>query len=89
MERQSPRTKAAKKWAEVLSRSGHCTIWSGPITRLQVHASRSHIDKIQRSGSTMVDMVRQSSDERENIRRINEEERRRVSESFVGSYCVG
>merc|ERR1711865_1308142 len=44
----------------------------------QVHASRSHLDKVQRSGDKMVDLVKQSSDERENIRRINEEERRRV-----------
>jgi len=48
---------------------------SGPQ---QVHASRSHLDKVQRSGDKMVDLVKQSSDERENIRRINEEERRRV-----------
>jgi len=44
----------------------------------QVHASRSHIDKVQRSGTAMVTAVRAASDERENIRRINEEERRRV-----------
>merc|ERR1711871_1183502 len=44
----------------------------------QVHASRAHIDKVQRSGTTMVTTVRAASDERENIRRINEEERRRV-----------
>jgi len=44
----------------------------------QVHASRAHIDKVQRSGTSTVVRVRESSDERENIRRINEEERRRV-----------
>lgn len=54
---------------------GRKKVGSGPQ---QVHASRSHIDKVQRSGSMIVDSVQQSSDERENIRRINEEERRRV-----------
>merc|ERR1719359_506360 len=44
----------------------------------QVHASRAHISKVSRSGTAMVTSVRAASDERENIRRINEEERRRV-----------
>lgn len=44
----------------------------------QVHASRAHISKVSRSGTAMVEAVRGASDERENIRRINEEERRRV-----------
>eukprot|EP00658_Telonema_sp_P-2_P084975 TRINITY_DN9577_c0_g1_i2.p1 TRINITY_DN9577_c0_g1~~TRINITY_DN9577_c0_g1_i2.p1 ORF type:complete len:193 (-),score=59.88 TRINITY_DN9577_c0_g1_i2:94-672(-) len=59
----------------ITKEEGRSKLGSGPQ---QVHASRSHIDKVQRSGSMMVDAVQQSSDERENIRRINEEERRRV-----------
>ena len=52
---------------------------------LQVHASRAHIDKVQRSGTSTVVRVRESSDERENIRRINEEERRRVRRQVCGA----
>jgi len=67
--------KEAHDGKTITKDEGRKKVGAGPQ---QVHASRSHIDKIQRSGSSMVDMVRQSSDERENIRRINEEERRRV-----------